>query len=220
MPRRAQDSVDLLPRPGVGPGGGMGWAAQVTTHRFSENIGSGFVSPYDGGLIGIQRKSTGNMSGARWHHTSVHESNFWQKYYATKVFEKAVRGDLCGSNHMRADPPPRRRLVEPPSPRAVRTGRGGRGVGTVDAAPRPPAVAVARGRLDGGPRGRLNGVARAADDGRSRRLSVPVRMGRRCGDRDVRGTSTSVAPRGALSPSGCRPRASPTRCGGASSCAP
>jgi hypothetical protein len=75
---------------------GMSHAGQP--HRFSENIGSGFVSPYDGGLIGIQRKSPGNLSGARLHHISVHESKFWQKYYAAKVFEKPVRGDLCGSN--------------------------------------------------------------------------------------------------------------------------
>jgi hypothetical protein len=48
-------------------------------------------------LIGIRRKSSGNRSGVHLHHISVHDSKFWQQYYAAKVFEKQVRGDLCGS---------------------------------------------------------------------------------------------------------------------------
>jgi hypothetical protein len=45
----------------------------------------------------MHHKSPGNLSGVHLHHNSVHESKFWQKYFAAKVFEKPVRGDLCGS---------------------------------------------------------------------------------------------------------------------------
>jgi hypothetical protein len=56
-------------------------------------------SPNDDVSIDRQCKSSGNPSGGRFHHVSVHESKFWQKYCAAKVFETPVRGDLCGSSH-------------------------------------------------------------------------------------------------------------------------
>jgi hypothetical protein len=66
---------------------------------FLKTSDPGSYSPDDGVSIRIRRKSLGNPSGVRFNHIPVHESKFWQKYCAAKVFQKPVRGDLCGSLH-------------------------------------------------------------------------------------------------------------------------